>query len=97
MPTDGAGIQQRLVDVLITHLKRPLSPARLGLSTPLYGRGLGLSSLDVVSLIVKLEEEFEVFFEADEIASSVQTLGTLVAAVERKIEPAASPGDRAGH
>ena len=82
---DQNGIRERLVGVVLGHLKRPADRERLGLTTPLRGRGLGLDSLDLISLIVRVEEEFEIFFEADEIAGSVTTLGALLATVERKI------------
>jgi acyl carrier protein len=50
----------------------------------LYGRGLGLDSLDAVSLITRLEEEFEVFFEHTEIGPSLESFGALLRTIEQK-------------
>ena len=51
----------------------------------MYGKGLGLNSIDIMSLIVRLEDEFDIFFEADEVEATVGTFGTLVSVVERKL------------
>jgi acyl carrier protein len=56
----------------------------LGPETSLYGKGLGLNSVDVMALIVQIEEAFGIYFEDEEIVDSVGTFGTLVRAVRRK-------------
>ncbi len=78
-------IAGRLANILLEELRYPLEADRIRGDTPLYGRGLGLDSLDVVSLVVRVEEEFAIFFEADEVGAKVKTFGSLLAAVRRKI------------
>jgi acyl carrier protein len=43
-----------------------------------------LSSVDVMTLIVQVEEVFGIYFDDGEIADSVQTFGSLVRAIHRK-------------
>ena len=56
--------------------------------TPIVGAGIGLSSLDTVNLMVRIENEFDLFFEADEFGESMENLGTLLSIVRGKIEEA---------
>ena len=83
---NGHSIQQRVKQILVEQLHYSLTPETIRPDTSLYGKGLGLDSVDVVSLMVRLEEEFEIFFEAEEVAPSIQTFGSLLQAVERKLE-----------
>ena len=81
-------IDDRLRKVLVEQLKYPLSASEIVEHTSLYGKGLGLDSLDVVSLIVRVEDEFDIVVEAEEVADIVKTFGTLRDAVHRKLEAA---------
>ena len=89
-------IRQRLTRILAEQCNGQIAPQEeIADNTRLHGRGLGLSSLDIVSLVVKLEDEFNVFFEAEEVAPSVKTFGTLLEAIGRKVaDGAAPPGGR---
>ncbi len=62
--------------------------------TRIVGAGIGLSSLDTVSLMVRIENEFGLFFEADEFGESLENLGTLLGIVRGKIEEAAEEEPR---
>lgn len=62
--------------------------------TPIVGAGIGLSSLDTVSLMVRIENEFDLFFEADEFAKGLEDFGTLTEVVRRKIEQAGEGAPR---
>ena len=78
-------IEQRLKTVLIDQLGFSLSPDRIHQETTLYGKGLGLDSVDLVTLIARLEEEFDIFFEPEEIGPSTQNFGVLLQSVEKKL------------
>jgi acyl carrier protein len=78
-------VEPRLKALLVEQLKYPLAPENILPASTLQGRGLGLSSLDLVALIMRVEEEFDVIFEADELSDAVVTFGTLLSVTERKI------------
>jgi acyl carrier protein len=78
-------VVERLKKILVDHTGYPAMAHAIHAQTPLYGRGLGLSSLDIVSLIVQIEDEYNVFFEAEEIGPSIATFGTLVRAIQGKL------------
>jgi acyl carrier protein len=78
-------IKERLKKILVDQLGYSLDSSKIRDDTSLYGKGLGLDSVDVVSLVVKLEEEFDVFFEADEVTASVETFGSMVEAIQQKL------------
>jgi acyl carrier protein len=75
----------RLKAVLIRELGFPLSPERIHEETSLHGKGLGLDSVDVVTLITRIEEEFDIFFEPEDIGPSIKTFGTLLQSVQAKL------------
>jgi acyl carrier protein len=78
-------VEVRLKALLVEQLRYPLAPESIWPASVLQGRGLGLSSLDLVTLIMRVEEEFDVYFEADEMSDAVETFGTLLSVTERKI------------
>jgi acyl carrier protein len=84
-------VRERLKTVLINQLGFPLRPERIREETSLYGKGLGLDSVDVVSLITRLEEEFDIFFEPEEIGASVKTFGFLLRSVQKKLNDKRRP------
>jgi acyl carrier protein len=55
---------------------------RIHQSTSLYGRGLGVDSLDAVFLISRLKDQFDVL--RTEIGPSLETLGRCFGAIEQK-------------
>ena len=77
----------RLKAVLIRQLGSSLSPERIHEETSLHGKGLGLDSVDVVTLITRIEEEFDIFFEPEDIGPSIKTFGTLLQSVHAKLNP----------
>lgn len=53
--------------------------------TKLFGRGIGLDSVDVLTLVGAVEEEFDLTIDDREVAGGrIQTLGALVDMVERR-------------
>lgn len=85
-------LAERLKKILVEELAYPVSPDEIRETTSLYGKGLGLGSVDVVSLVVALEEAFDIFFEAEEVADIVESFGSLLAAVRGKLAQRAGPG-----
>ena len=77
-------MEQRVRRILAEELG-DLGEGTLERDTPLGGRGLGLNSLDLVSVIVRLEAEFDVVFEDDEIATSAATFAALLESLQRKV------------
>ena len=78
-------VEEQVKKILAKQSSYVLDTEKLRSDTSLYGKGLGLNSLDVVSLIVRLEEEFEIFFEAEEVTTSVENFGSLLRAVQHKL------------
>lgn len=85
-----AEAEQQLRRLLVERLGYRIADADIAPDTSLMGKGLGLSSLDVVDLVVAVEDAFEVIFEADEVSSMVATYGALRSALAGKL------GARAG-
>lgn len=84
------GLQRRLKNVLAEEVGYRSEMAVFDDDTSLRGRGLELDSVDVIALVMRVEEEFEIFFEDDELAKSVETVESLARAVRSKL------GDRDG-
>ena len=78
-------VKERLKKILVDQLSYPVSMAYVREDTTLYGKGLGLDSLDVVSLIVRLENEFDIFFEAEDVGPSMENFGSLLRCVQHKL------------
>jgi acyl carrier protein len=80
-------IRTRILRVLAEHLDSGLDNREVSDETALFGHGLGLSSLDSVSLVIELEDEFEIFLEAEEMSTALESFGKLVAVVTSKLTP----------
>jgi acyl carrier protein len=76
---------------LVEQLNFPLQPADIREETSLVGNGLGLDSVDVVSLMVKVEDTFDVLFGAEDLAAVTERFGTLAAAIEGKVRKSGAP------
>jgi acyl carrier protein len=78
--------KNQVKQIIVNTLKLGNQSSELTLSSPLLGAIPELDSMAVVSIITALEEHFEFSVYDDEIsAESFETLGTLVAFVERKL------------
>ncbi len=87
-------VEERLKKILVDQLSNSLSMKQIREETSLYGRGLGLDSLDVVSLVVRLEDEFDIFFEAEEVTASMENFGTLLRSIQHKVREYATIVER---
>jgi len=91
----GSGVpelEDRMKKLMADQTGGAVSWEEIDRDTPLIGRGLGLTSLDSVSLMIRIENEFDVFLDAEEFASSLESFGSLVEAIRGKIE-AGTNGD----
>jgi acyl carrier protein len=90
MAADGIqGVTERVRVQVEAILAAELGPrfarSRIVDHAPLDARGLGLSSLETMAVILEVEETFAIFFEDDEIPPSVRSLGSLLAAIGAKL------------
>lgn len=61
--------------------------ASMGPDSPLIGHVAELDSMAIVTFLTTLEEEFGIFIDDDEVsAEHFETLGSLVAFAEQKLE-----------
>jgi acyl carrier protein len=79
--------QNRVKQIVVNTLNLGNRTAELTLSSPLLGAIPELDSMAVVGIITALEEQFGFTVNDDEIsAESFETLGSLTAFVERKLD-----------
>jgi len=91
MPMDSAQIETAIRAVLIDQLRlKPAEVAALSTDTPLLGRGLGLDSMEVLTLTTALEERFFIQVADAELTPELfRSLGSLIALIKAKVEPSA--------
>ncbi len=80
-------LQTQAVEILtgVLQLSEPAAK-KMGANTPLLGAIPEFDSMAVISVITALEDRFGIVIEDDEIDASVfETLGSLVAFLERKL------------
>lgn len=76
--------EQQILDTICTFLQElQEGDAEITAQTDLR-EDLGLNSLDAVDLALKLEDEFDIELPDDELAG-FETVGDVVAAVERRV------------
>ncbi len=83
-----AQIEAALREILIEELGvKPAQVEALAPDTPLLGRGLGLDSMEVLTLTTALEERFAVEVEDAELTPDLfQSLGSLVGLIQGKMD-----------
>lgn len=72
-------IEEKIKQLLVFDLKvNPAVVAQTNSTTQLLGRGIGLDSVETVTLVVSLEEEFEICIPDDELTVDLfKNVGTL--------------------
>lgn len=58
--TPSANLKDEIKQAIVRSLRLPIAPDEIGDSTPLFGEGLGLDSIDVLELVLELERTFGV-------------------------------------
>ncbi len=80
-------IEKKIIQILISDLE--IDPAILSVvdsNTPLLGRGIGLDSVETLTLVAGIEEAFDIQIDdADLTVELFKSLGTLAEYVLQKI------------
>lgn len=86
MTNDGDALKTEIKQAIIRSLRLPFTVADIGDSTPLFGEGLGLDSIDVLELVLELERSFGVKIEDEQTGMKVlQSTDTIAAfVIERR-------------
>jgi acyl carrier protein len=79
-----------LFDRLLTILRRTVEIAEpletITEATGLLGQGIGIDSIEVLTVVSAIEEEFEITFEDSDLkVAHFATVGALVTFVERRV------------
>ena len=53
-------LKSEIKKAIVRSLRLPITPEEIGDSTPLFGEGLGLDSIDVLELVLEIERVFGV-------------------------------------
>lgn len=81
----------QIKQAIVRSLRLPMKPEEIGDSTPLFGEGLGLDSIDVLELVLELERSFGVSITDQDtglaVLRSVETIATYIEA-NRSEKPA---------
>ena len=89
MSTASPELKQEVKLALVRSLRLPIPAEEIGDSTPLFGEGLGLDSIDVLELVLELERSFGVSITDEQtgmkVMRSVNTLAEFVRSERRDL------------
>ncbi len=89
--TDVLDLKARIKKTIVERLKLDVEPSQIGDTTPLFGEGLGLDSIDALELVLGIEQEFGVKVEDEEVgARALASVDALADFVLSKQQVAAS-------
>lgn len=71
MSRAAGNLKQEIKQAIVSSLRLPISPDEIGDSTPLFGEGLGLDSIDVLELVLELERSFGVSITDEQTGTRV--------------------------
>jgi len=80
-------VEKKIIHILITDLEiDAVLLSTVNSNTPLLGRGIGINSVETLTLVAGIEEAFDIQIDdADLTAELFKTLGTLAEYVLQKI------------
>ena len=83
-----AEVEQKIREILVRDLEiEPEIATKVDAETRLLGRGIGLDSMETLSLVTGIEQEFEVEVEDEELTTELfRTLGSLTKYVVNKLQ-----------
>jgi acyl carrier protein len=88
MPLPSANLKDEIKQAIVRSLRLPIAPSEIGDSTPLFGEGLGLDSIDVLELVLEIERSFGVAITDEEtgarVLRSVDTIAEFIASTNGK-------------
>lgn len=67
----AGNLKEQIKQAIVSSLRLPISPDEIGDSTPLFGEGLGLDSIDVLELVLELERSFGVSITDEETGTRI--------------------------
>ena len=77
-------LRSEIKQAIVRSLRLPMQPEEIGDSTPLFGEGLGLDSIDVLELVLEIERTFGVSITDEQtgaqVLRSVDTIATHIEA-----------------
>jgi acyl carrier protein len=87
--TDSSrSLHAEIKQAIVRSLRLPIAPEEIDTSTPLFGDGLGLDSIDVLELVLELERGFGVSISDEQTGAkvlySVETIASFIIAERRK-------------
>lgn len=80
-------IEKKIIQILISELEMdPILLSTVDPHTPLLGRGIGLNSIETLTLVAGIEEAFDIQMDDEDLTAELfKSLGTLTEYVLRKI------------
>ncbi|MEP6592045.1 MAG: phosphopantetheine-binding protein [Acidobacteriota bacterium] len=76
-------LHTEIKQAMVRSLRLPMTPEEIGDSTPLFGEGLGLDSIDVLELVLEIERSFGVAIADQDTGTRVlQSVDTIAAFIE---------------
>jgi acyl carrier protein len=89
MTTDNAALELEIAGLLVKALNLDVAPADIPPDQPLYGKGLGLDSIDILEVALVVSKKYGLQLRADsennhQIFSSLRSLAAYVAAKRTK-------------
>jgi len=69
LPLDS--LKAEIKQAIVRSLRLPISAEEIGDSTPLFGTGLGLDSIDVLELVLEIERSFGVAISDEQTGMKV--------------------------
>lgn len=87
MNRDSEDVEARIRGIIVQHLQGAASHAiELGKDTPILGKGLGLDSLEALVLVTKIEAEFGIEIDDEDLKVELfKSVGTLAEHVQKKL------------
>ena len=76
-------LRSEIKQAIVRSLRLPMKPEEIGDSTPLFGEGLGLDSIDVLELVLEIERTFGVSITDEQTGTQVlRSVDTIAAHIE---------------
>jgi acyl carrier protein len=87
MSLPSVNLKDEIKQAIVRSLRLPIAPSDIGDSTPLFGEGLGLDSIDVLELVLEIERAFGIAIADEEtgarVLHSVDTIAEFITAEGR--------------
>jgi acyl carrier protein len=87
MSIESDSFKTEIKQAIIRSLRLPLTVDDIGDTTPLFGEGLGLDSIDVLELVIEIERTFGARIEDEKTGMDVlRSVDTIAAFITRHRE-----------